>query len=143
MMTLSPEMESGDATMDGHHRDFLAAVNAMLTCADGDLSARLQAFLAHAVEHFGSEDLTMEGSGYATKQCHLDEHKAVLASGGEVNARVAGGDIEVGRRYARELLRWFPEHTREMDLGLAAWVQKQRLGGARIKIQRRLPSTAD
>jgi hemerythrin-like metal-binding protein len=136
-MTLSPEMESGDAGMDGHHRDFLAAVSAMLSCADADFSTRLQAFLAHAVEHFGSEDRMMEGQGYATKQCHLDEHKAVLASGDEVKTRVAAGDIEVGRRYARELLRWFPEHTREMDLGLAAWVQKQRLGGARIKIQRR------
>jgi hemerythrin len=55
---------------------------------------------------------------------------------------VLAGNLDVGRRFARELARWFPEHTTEMDKGLAAWAQKQRLGGARIVISRRATSPA-
>jgi len=138
----SARLESGDGAMDAHHRDFVEIVNAMLASPDGALLARVDDFIAHAQSHFGSEDAMMRGSDYASAQCHLDEHQAVIASGEEVRALVATGNLEVGRRFARELARWFPEHTIEMDQGLAAWALKKRLGGARVVIRRRSDSPA-
>ena len=132
-----PGFELGEASMDAAHREFIERLHDLQQCADEEFARHLRAFRAHAEQHFGDEDRAMQGGGYASAQCHLDEHKAVLSSVAEVQALVAQGNVEVGRRLARELARWFPEHTVAMDRGLAAWSQKQRLGGARIAIVRR------
>ena len=134
----SPEYELGDAGMDAAHRDFVELVSALLAASDHDLPAALKLFRDHAEQHFGQEDALMKSGDYASAQCHLDEHRAVLASVIEVQELVAQGDRAVGRRLARELARWFPEHTVAMDRGLAAWALKRRLGGHKIHFAKRI-----
>jgi hemerythrin len=128
------DFEFGEAAMDAAHREFVEIVSAMLSASDSDLPFTLARFREHAERHFGDEDALMGSGDYQSAQCHLDEHKAVLASVAEVQALVAKGNIDVARRLARELARWFPEHTVAMDTGLAAWAQKRRLGGHKIHI---------
>jgi hemerythrin len=133
------EYELGDMDMDGAHREFVEVLQALLSAGDEEFPPLLERFRQHAESHFGDEDRLMQDEGYASAECHLDEHKAVLGSVVEVQQLVAHGNIEVGRRLARELARWFPEHTVAMDKGLAAWAQKKRLVGVKITISRSAP----
>ncbi|HVR48277.1 MAG TPA: hemerythrin domain-containing protein [Pseudorhodoferax sp.] len=129
----------GEPAIDAAHRECEQALARLLACPDTEMGAALQAFEAHAHAHFGMED-ELIARGYPAGQCHLDEHRAVLASVAEVRERVAAGHVALGRRLARELARWFPEHTDVMDRGLAAWLLQQRTGGARLQFVARASS---
>jgi len=128
----------GHGTIDANHREFVELVNAILTASDDDLDARLEAFRAHAERHFGDEDHLMVNEGMPNRQCHLDEHKAVLKSLGEVQALEAGDRKRyIIRDLATELVRWFPGHADEMDAGLAKFLVRKKLGGAPVVLRRK------
>lgn len=131
-VTWQREYELGDASMDAAHREFVQTLSFLLTASDAELPGALALFREHAEQHFGQEDALMGQGDYASAQCHLDEHRAVLTSISEVQERLSAGDCAVARRLGRELARWFPEHTIAMDAGLAAWAAKRRLGGHKI-----------
>ena len=85
----------------------------------------------------------MESTGFPPRQCHMDEHDAVLKSVHEVQAYLReGGDVHNGRRLARELTKWFPGHADYMDSALAQWISKQRTGGAPVVIRRGVQSSS-
>ncbi len=127
----------GDRQMDDNHREFVELVGAMLDASDDQFLQALQRFSEHATRHFGEEDHNIRSTAYPSGGCHVDEHAAVLASVSEVLALVAQGNIAIGRDLAAELARWFPEHTREMDQGVAKWMVQKRTGGAPIVIKKR------
>lgn len=129
------DYDLGYREMDDTHREFIDCVNAMLSAADADFDATLDAFAAHATRHFADEDRWMAESAYDNARCHVDEHAAVMASVKEVRALPDGRRLEVGRRLAAELARWFPGHAQVMDSGLARHLVERRLGGARVALR--------
>ncbi len=133
----TPAFEVGEAAMDGMHHEFVELLSQLLCASDADFAQCLQGLREHMERHFAQEDALMQSGDYASAQCHLDEHKAVLESLVEVQALVVAGNLSVGRRLARELGRWFPEHTISMDKGLATWAEKRRLGGVKLQFMRR------
>ena len=68
----------GYGPMDDTHREFVEVVRAMQTAPDAELLPALDAFIAHAQDHFGSEDRWMEETGFPPRDCHIKEHAAVL-----------------------------------------------------------------
>ncbi len=128
----------GYAPMDHTHEEFVQCVAALQRASDEDLPAALAAFAEHARRHFGEEDRWMEQSQFPARECHIDEHAAVLKSVGEVQALLAQGNTEVCRRLAQELANWFPGHADYLDSALAHWMCKQRLGGKPVVIRRNL-----
>jgi hemerythrin len=128
----------GHAPMDDVHREFVELVSALLTCPDAEMLERLHAFARHAESHFGDELKWMESTAFPAMECHADEHAAVLKSVGEVLELVKEGNVEIARRLAEELARWFPGHADYMDSALAHWLVKQRFGGKPIVLKRGL-----
>ena len=126
----------GHGPMDNVHREFVELVNNLLSCPDDEVLQHLQAFARHAESHFGDELKWMQETSFPPLQCHADEHAAVLKSVGEVLPLVEAGNIEIARRLATELARWFPGHADYMDSALAAWLVKQRFGGKPIVLKR-------
>jgi hemerythrin len=126
--------------MDTTHREFVELVNGLLTCPDDEMAARLAAFVTHAEQHFGDELKWMEATDFPAMQCHADEHAAVLKSTQEVQALVAAGNVEIARKLAAELARWFPGHADYMDSALAHWIVKKRTGGAPLVLKRGIRS---
>ena len=126
----------GFGTMDATHREFVERVGALLACADADVLPALDSLADHLQRHFDEERDWMASTGFPSASCHLDEHAAVLKSVAEVQAAVRAGRLPVARALAAELARWFPEHTEAMDMGLAKWMVKLRLGGAPVVIRR-------
>jgi len=128
--------------IDTIHREFVEVVAALLHCADNEFLAVLDKFIEHATSHFGDEDAMMIDTGFPPKDCHIDEHAAVMASAVQVRERVLAGDIAIGRDFAAELARWFPMHAAHLDSALAHWMFKRQHGGKPLVFRRTIGSGA-
>lgn len=127
--------------MDATHREFVEVVRALLDAAPAELPARMRAFIEHAERHFGEEDGWMRETGFPAADCHIDEHAQVMQSAHEVLVRAEQGDAPTVRRFAEELVRWFPGHADYLDSALAAWMVKRRLGGRPVVLRRHVASS--
>lgn len=130
----------GYPPMDATHRDFVAALDALLASDDAQLAARLEAFQRHANAHFGEENEWMQATGFPPRQCHIEEHAAVMKSVGWVLDAVRQGDVAEGRRLAAALADWFPGHAFHLDSALAHWMVKRAYGGKPVVLRRRATS---
>lgn len=130
----------GYQPMDDVHHEFVTVVSALQKASDAELGPCLDAVAEHAQRHFDEENRWMEDTQFPARECHIDEHAAVMASVREVQQLVAQGDTVQCRRLADELARWFPGHADYLDSALAHWMCKQRLGGKPVVIRRDLAS---
>jgi hemerythrin len=134
----------GYQKMDDTHREFVELVDAMLTCPDEEMEARLNMFAEHAERHFGDENAWMESTDFPARECHVDEHAAVMNSVKQVQVLAAAGNVAIARNLAAELARWFPSHADYMDSALAQWLVRKRHGGAPVVLRRNIkPKTED
>ena len=135
----------GFAEIDAEHREFVACLQALqlaLQLADPNTVAqRLQDFAQHARKHFAAEDRWMQDTGFPPRQCHIDEHAAVLKSVAEVQALVAAGNTGIVKSLADALAHWFPGHADHLDSALAAWMCKQRWGAKPVVLRRGVAAT--
>ncbi len=130
----------GYGPMDAAHQEFVECVDALIHAADDEVAERLEAFARHARAHFGAEDEWMTSTDFPARECHMNEHTAVLHSVQQVQELVAQGNYEIARDLGRELARWFPGHTDYLDSALSHWMCKQKLGGKPVIIRRDIRS---
>lgn len=128
----------GYGPIDELHEDFVTLVGAMQTAPDAELPALLQQFATHLQEHFDAENQWMEETRFPPRDCHMDEHAAVMASVLEVQELLAQGEVDITRELVDELARWFPKHADQLDSALAHWMFKQRMGGKPVVLRRGL-----
>ncbi len=126
----------GYGPMDTIHQEFVVLVNAILTCEDGEVAAHLDAFARHAETHFAEEDAWMERTAFQPKDCHIQEHAAVMDSVRKVIEVVKQGDAAEGRRLATALADWFPGHAFHLDSALSHWMVKRSHGGKPVVLRR-------
>jgi hemerythrin len=120
-MEWSDKLELGLGKMDDTHREFVECYNALLAAAPEAFIDRLDAFIAHTVEHFDQENRWMEKVNFPG--CHRAEHDRVLVVLRDVRERAARGDTFLGRRLVEELPAWFDNHVNGMDAALAFHLQ--------------------
>ena len=128
----------GEPQMDRVHQEFVDLVARMERAADPELAALLEEFATHTRAHFEMENQWMEETAFPPRECHIDEHAAVMKSVDEVRALVAQGNTAICRSLVEELVRWFPSHAHHLDSALAHWVSKLRTGGKPVVIRRGL-----
>lgn len=127
----------GFAEIDAEHRTFVGHVRALQQARGADeVTQQLNSFAAHARAHFNSEDQWMTSTDFPPRQCHIDEHAAVLKSVAEVQALVTAGNTAIVLSLADELARWFPGHAQHLDSALAAWLSKRRWNAAPVVLRR-------
>lgn len=132
----------GFGPMDSRHEEFVQVVSALQAAGPNELSAALDAVAEHLKAHFEEEERWMNETVFPARACHAEEHAAVLASVGEVQALLAAGDDGECHRLADELARWFPGHADYMDAALAHWMCQRKLGGTPVVIRRSIsPAT--
>lgn len=130
----------GDPAMDADHRDFIEALRQVQLAGDEEIAERFTVFAGHAREHFLRENAWMTDSGFPPRQCHIDEHNAVLKSVDEVLALMQAGDLAVVRRLVDHMAVWFPAHLQHLDSAVVHWLSKQRFGAKPVVLRR--PSAA-
>lgn len=130
----------GHPAVDHMHEEFVAVASAAQSAGEAELPLRYAALLDHLNRHFESEDRMMMDSGFPPRQCHMDEHAAVLKSAREVGEELAKGNVALCRSLMTELVRWFPKHAQHLDSALVHWVNKVRLGGKPVIVKRNIAS---
>lgn len=130
----------GFTPMDDVHEEFYELALRLVTCTDANAFAAIEEFEKHAVSHFEQEDEWMRTTNFPPRDCHIDEHAAVLKSVREVKAAVAAGqvDADVVHDFGVHLFGWFPGHADYLDSALAAWMTKQTMGGKPVVLRRTL-----
>lgn len=137
-MAWSDAFVLGYGPIDEVHEEFVTLVRAMQQAEVDELPALLEAFDTHAKAHFQAEDTWMVETDFPARECHIEEHAAVLRTVGGVRERLARGDSAVVRRLADELASWFPGHADYLDSALAHWMCKRQLGGKPVVLRRNL-----
>lgn len=132
------ELKLGYGPLDTVHEEFLALLDTLLAAPDEEMSRALEAVQLHSREHFAQEERWMRETDFPARDCHAEEHAAVLASMEGVSRRVASTDYVTGRRLARALADWFPGHAIHLDSALAHWMCERRLGGKPVVLRRPL-----
>jgi hemerythrin-like metal-binding protein len=134
----------GFTPMDETHEEFYRVAFDLLTCTAASAPAALEALEAfehHAVAHFQQEEDWMRQTNFPPRDCHIDEHAAVLKSVREVREGLAAGrlDVAVVQDLAQHLFMWFPGHADYLDSALAAWMSKRQYGGQPVVLRRAVP----
>ena len=133
----------GHGPMDELHEEFVELIALLQTAEDSELPSLLQAMQTHLQHHFAEEDQWMLSTGFPPRDCHIDEHAAVLKSVAEVRVKLAEGNVALCRDLTRALVDWFPGHATHLDSALAHWLSKQRFGGKPVVIRRNILSSAE
>jgi len=110
------------------HEEFANLVRALLHASDEEVGAALQAVKAHTVQQFADEERWIEETGFPAFGYQADERAAVLASMSCVSRKIALGDAQAGRDFARALIRWHAGHAKHLDSRQAHWICKKRRG---------------
>lgn len=128
----------GFTLMDEAHEEFYIVALQLVACTDENAASAMAQFEKHVVSHFALEDEWMRSTNFPPRDCHMDEHTAVLKSVTEVKEAVdqghAGADLV--RRLGTSLFEWFPGHADYLDSALAAWMTKQTMGGKPVVLRR-------
>jgi hemerythrin len=126
----------GYEPMDTLHVEFDELLTLANSPGEHDWPALLGRIDAHLRQHFEAEDRWMSETDFPPRDCHMDEHAAVLKSSGEVLALAVQGDTSHAKRFVEELARWFPGHADYLDSALAAWMCKRQFGGRPVVLHR-------
>lgn len=122
MLTLHSALITGDAEIDRHHADFVAALNAVGSAPADGVVAALDHLLAHCETHFTFENAQMKTSNFPPIGCHLGEHDMVTETVRAVRARAAAGHPEIAQTLGPALTEWFENHVQSMDAVLARYL---------------------
>lgn len=138
--TWSDDRLLGFKPLDDIHKEFYATTLDLLICDESNLSSALAAFREHAERHFGEEDEWMRSTDFPPRECHIDEHSAVLDTVYQLQALAAEGRAtpHLIHDFAMHLFEWFPGHATHLDSALAAWMCKRTLGGKPVVFKRGL-----
>lgn len=128
----------GYTPMDTVHEDFVHCARALTDAPDAGLTEALRLMADHLRAHFAQEDTWMVETDFPPRQCHIDEHAAVLRSADEVLALAEQGQLEPARGFAAALVDWFPGHADYLDAALAHWMCKRQHGGKPVVVRRGL-----
>jgi hypothetical protein len=134
----SDNMLVGYTPMDDEHHAFVDMIERMQSATADELPPLLDQFSQIAHAHFESENKMMEETQFPPRQCHIDEHMAVLKSVAEVQELLAEGQLHIGASLVDELAKWFPGHVTHLDSALSHWMCKKQLGGKPVVIKRSL-----
>jgi hemerythrin-like metal-binding protein len=128
----------GFMPMDDVHEEFYQVTFGLTICSDETALAAIDAFEKHAVSHFEQEDEWMRETNFPPRDCHINEHAAVLKSVREVKDAVEQGRAGAAlvRDIGMNLFSWFPGHADYLDSALAAWMTKQKMGGKPVVLRR-------
>lgn len=128
----------GYGPVDTMHEEFVELLGDLQRADNAALPALLDRFEKHCEHHFETENSWMLETEFPPRECHIDEHAAVLGSVREVQELLAQGDVAICRELVEQLADWFPKHADQLDSALAHWMTKLRMGGKPVVLKRGL-----
>ena len=74
----------GHNEIDEEHRTFVQLIQQLETCRDAEVLQNLKELISGTETHFAFDDRLMVEMNFPPRDCHMEEHQAVLKSGYEV-----------------------------------------------------------
>jgi hemerythrin len=122
-------LDLGHEAMDHEHHLQIGLVSAFIDAAEGrrpGLARRLaEQLVAYSAVHFGSEELLMEGSGFAGIAGHAAEHAEFLAQMRDLSRAFGSGGEDAALASAIELRAALAAHMNDADRRLALHVRSR------------------
>jgi len=128
--TWDPELEVGDAVIDGQHRNLYRMIVDLDKCmARGDFGQgvlnALNGMKDYARTHFDHEEALMERDGWPGLAAHKALHSHFMEK-----TVLFGGDALIDSEWTsldmlRYLLHWLVEHIRVQDRAFFYWMAKR------------------
>ncbi|ARJ66858.1 hypothetical protein WV31_14840 [Magnetospirillum sp. ME-1] len=123
-------LETGQASVDQHHRDLYDLVNkayrAMMSgdgqVAAADLLAELDRSM-HA--HFDDEEGLMKRHAYPEADAHARSHRAFFQRIDQLRAAIASGNASAGAELFDYVATWLVQHIRKEDLVMARFMAER------------------
>ncbi len=126
----TPELATGDHTIDTQHKELLDRINALLDICAGrtprSQAGRVIDFLEeYVVSHFGREEQLMVETNYPEYHRHKEEHTLFLVRFSDVKQKFhdEGAAVEVLHLATRTLIEWLNVHIKVTDRRLGAYLQ--------------------
>ena len=132
----------GVTEMDATHREFMALVNLLADCDDGEFCVLFDKLLEHCRLHFTSEGRLMRISRFPALNEHEGEHHRIYGDLVQMNRAVQRGRLMLPRAFVKQRLEeWFNQHLASMDAALAAHLKRvgERAGEAQVAMSGGLP----
>lgn len=122
--TWPPDDPSGVPALDRLHQDLYEAL-CMLSCTPDHEFIQGYGHLVRQVEEsFQKEERWMEEMEFHSLKVHREQHARVLHALHNVDSRVMGGELDLGRKVVTTLLpQWLAFHISTMDASLARSMQ--------------------
>ncbi|KIL99696.1 hypothetical protein CCC_03868 [Paramagnetospirillum magnetotacticum MS-1] len=123
--------ETGEATVDKHHRDLFELVNKayrqMMSGEGSQMAVPLLAELDRTMRsHFTEEESLMSRSAYAEIETHRRSHHAFFERVDPLRAAIAAGSAEAGGELFDYVATWLSQHIRKDDKALAAFLAEKK-----------------
>jgi hemerythrin len=127
---LEPELQGGFESMDHEHARQARSVRAIENAVRrGGEHAAIQGLLLGLIEdtrtHFESEQTLMRRWNYQGYEAHAQEHGRLLEELRSIEARHAGGGLQVTEEPVASLKTWLSDHIRVMDHALARYLRER------------------
>lgn len=126
----------GYAPMDTLHEEFEQLLQRGSTAAAEDCLPLLVEVDTHLRSHVAAEDRWMTDTDFPPRDCHIEEHAAVLESSAEVLQLARAGNFAPAPSFFTALAEWFPGHAAYLDSALAAWMCKRQFDGRPVVLHR-------
>ena len=131
-ITWDRALETGCATVDNQHKQWIAAVNALFEAHQRSKGRkeveRTMAFLvAYTLKHFDDEEELQEKYGYPYCLAHKQNHAAFKAVAQDLSAALQrdGPTDEVISHVCATISRWMFHHIKQDDLKMAAYIRSK------------------
>lgn len=122
--TWLPEISSGIPAMNKLRHDFFTALDRLASASDQEFAADYHAFVTQVEDMFRREEQWMEAIDFPAFRTHREQHARALGALHNVDSRLMGGDLGVGRKLVDTLLpQWFCFHMATLDATLAIAMQ--------------------
>lgn len=130
------DLETGIDVVDEQHRRYFVLLNNYLEKASETLSDRNQFFdlldkfnflHQYAKEHFSTEELIMQETGFPEFESHRDEHLYFERHVDELyeQLKANGFSLELAREANYYIIEWFVEHIRKADMDLVEFLHNK------------------
>jgi len=120
LMTWNKNLEVGVRSMDQQHRKLVDLINALHEAmlegkANEILGPVLEDLLRYTATHFKDEEALMTRAGYAGRDPHVAEHRALIAEVRKMQDGVRSGKLAISVSVAQFLRDWLQNHILKTD----------------------------
>jgi hemerythrin len=130
-MRWTPDLVTGNAVVDGEHRELIALIEQLELAGDGpdgqSVEATLDELTDYVFVHFQMEEKLMQREGYPAEavEAHLAEHRKLDSATQDLVQQYSEGSLTSVEPIVTFLYEWFRDHISQVDRSMAVYIREK------------------